>query len=31
VPCAETRHHDFTDATLVLPSLDDLLACPLFV
>jgi HAD superfamily hydrolase (TIGR01509 family) len=30
VPCAETRHHDFTGATLVLPALSDLLACPLF-
>src|SRR5256886_10543213 len=31
VPCARTRHHDFTDATPVLPGLNDLLACPLFV
>jgi len=30
VPCAETRHHDFTDATLVLPGLPDLLRCALF-
>jgi HAD superfamily hydrolase (TIGR01509 family) len=30
VPCAETRHHDFTDATLVLPGLGDLLTSSLF-
>jgi HAD superfamily hydrolase (TIGR01509 family) len=30
IPCGETRHHDFTDATLVLPALPDLLRCPLF-
>jgi len=30
IPCGETRHHDFADATLVLSSLPDLLACSLF-
>ena len=30
VPCAETRHHDFSQATLVLPNLPALLDCPLF-
>jgi HAD superfamily hydrolase (TIGR01509 family) len=30
VPCGETRHHDFSEATLVLPALADLLRCPLF-
>jgi HAD superfamily hydrolase (TIGR01509 family) len=30
VPCGETRHHDFSEATLVLPSLPELLRCPLF-
>jgi len=30
IPCGETRHHDFADATLVLPGLPDLLACSLF-
>ena len=30
IPCGETRHHDFSDATLVLPTLPDLLGCPLF-
>ncbi len=29
VPCDATRDHDFRDATLVLPSLPDLLRCPL--
>ncbi len=30
IPCNETRHHDFRDATLVLPALPDLLTCLLF-
>jgi HAD superfamily hydrolase (TIGR01509 family) len=30
IPCGETRHHDFSDATLVLPALPDLLGCALF-
>jgi beta-phosphoglucomutase-like phosphatase (HAD superfamily) len=30
VPCGETRHHDFSQATLVLPALPDLLRSPLF-
>jgi len=30
VPCTETRHHDFTDATLVLPALPALLTCGMF-
>jgi HAD superfamily hydrolase (TIGR01509 family) len=29
IPCGETRHHDFSDATLVLPALPDLLRSPL--
>jgi HAD superfamily hydrolase (TIGR01509 family) len=29
VPCGETRHHDFSAATLVLPALPALLSCPL--
>lgn len=31
IPCGETRHHDFSDATLVLSGLPDLLTCDLFV
>ena len=30
IPCGETRHHDFSDATLVLSTLPDLLRSPLF-
>src|SRR5262249_59183392 len=30
IPCRETRRHDFSAATLVLPALPDLLRCPLF-
>ena len=30
IPCAETRHHDFRDATVVLTSLPELLDCALF-
>jgi len=30
IPCRETRDHDFSAATLVLPALPDLLRCPLF-
>jgi beta-phosphoglucomutase-like phosphatase (HAD superfamily) len=30
VPCGATRHHDFTEATLVLAGLPDLLASSLF-
>jgi HAD superfamily hydrolase (TIGR01509 family) len=30
IPCGETRHHDFSEATLVLPDLPALLSCPLF-
>jgi HAD superfamily hydrolase (TIGR01509 family) len=30
IPCGETRHHDFRDATLVLATLPDLLRSPLF-
>jgi len=29
IPCGETRHHDFSGATLVLPALPDLLTCGL--
>ena len=29
IPCGETRHHDFSDATLVLSTLPDLLRCSL--
>jgi HAD superfamily hydrolase (TIGR01509 family) len=29
IPCGETRDHDFSDATLVLPALPDLLRSPL--
>ena len=31
VPCGETRDHDFSAATLVLPTLSELLSCRLFV
>jgi HAD superfamily hydrolase (TIGR01509 family) len=30
IPCGETVHHDFRDATLVLPALPALLRCDLF-
>jgi beta-phosphoglucomutase-like phosphatase (HAD superfamily) len=30
IPCGETRHHDFSEATLVLSALPELLASPLF-
>jgi HAD superfamily hydrolase (TIGR01509 family) len=30
IPCSETRHHDFSEATLVLSALPELLASPLF-
>jgi HAD superfamily hydrolase (TIGR01509 family) len=30
IPCGETRHHDFSEATLVLRELPDLLRCSLF-
>jgi HAD superfamily hydrolase (TIGR01509 family) len=30
IPCGETRHHDFTHATVVLSALPELLRCPLF-
>ena len=30
IPCGETRHHDFSDATLVLAGLPALLTCALF-
>ena len=30
IPCGETRHHDFSHATLVLPTLPALLSCALF-
>ena len=30
IPCGETRHHDFSAATLVLPTLPDLLRSALF-
>jgi len=31
IPCGETRHHDFGEATLVLSGLPELLMCNLFV
>jgi HAD superfamily hydrolase (TIGR01509 family) len=31
IPCGETRDHDFSAATLVLPTLSELLTCRLFV
>jgi len=30
IPCGETRHHDFSEATLVLRTLPELLRSPLF-
>jgi HAD superfamily hydrolase (TIGR01509 family) len=31
IPCGETRHHDFSEATLVLSALPELLPSPLFL
>jgi hypothetical protein len=30
IPCGETRHHDFSEATLVLSALPELLRSPFF-